>query len=186
MLCFSKEHIPGTEPGTQGIKELEVIEQEKIVSTLLVFHFLVLLVLILNIVANDSMKSSQAGTTKGTDKARLQSCTQIIVGGIYSRMFCLYIKFLTSKTLISECPLYPTNSCIVSSIRCSPGQVIPHILPVPPSHIAPPLYAPHPHPASGLCPSHMPFSVACAQCLCSAPACWKPVLSLWQATRRGN
>lgn len=128
--------------------------------------------------ANDSVKSSQAGTTKGTDIAGLQSRSRIFGGSVCSSMFCLHIKFLTRKAFVSEFPLYRTNSFLVASIRCSPGQVSPPILPACPSHIAPPPpYAPCPHPGSSPWPSHMPFSAACAQCLCSAPACWKPAMS---------
>lgn len=133
------------------------------------------------------MKSSQAGTTKGTDIAGLQSRSRVFGGSVYSSMFCLHIRFLTRKAFVSEFPLYRTNSFLVGSIRCSPGQVSPPILPACPSHIAPPPICPLSAPRlQPLALSHALLSGLCSMSVLSTRVLEAGYVSAEAALRRGH
>lgn len=142
FCCVSPECIRVTQPESQRSWNYSTGKNNEnlIGSSLLIF--------ILNrVVASVSMDSSQAGTVNSTDIERLQSRSQVIGDSVCVSVFCLHIKLLTRKTAFSECLVYCTIRCIVCSVTCSPGPVIPPFLPaLPLPPIAPSSAGPLPPP----------------------------------------
>lgn len=87
------------------VKELEVIEQEKIGRTLLYFIYSIVSLYLKKSSGNGSMESSQAETTNGTDIEGLLSHRQMFGDRVCVSVFCLHIKFLTRKTAFNEFPV---------------------------------------------------------------------------------